>query len=355
MKINSLNSFKIFQNNKSRISFSQNLSLKVPNKDIFVCSANQTNTVNKSCDISQLYDEVWEIFRKQNPIFDSLNVPKPKLEIVNTLEDVTEDGIACYDFASNKISIDKQILDSNYYIGYLKNTQGTIPEGVFRECKIEEMKNQFEKLFPSYKFECAKLTQEEKILWLKSTIAHELRHCLQNHLLSCMDEKYTEETKSKIQALIKLYQQLIKVYKAPLNYLPEGKEKTQHIIEYNKAIIDLEKSIREYSYIFNYKPSVKIGDNALLKFSIDNEDRRYWSLKNHLLKSAMSYNNSNPDIYYNSPLEIDAYNYQKDFIFSQAKNFNADRIVAMVMGYAPMNDDRIKNLQNNGFGDLIVK
>ncbi len=160
---------------------------------------------------------------------------------------------------------------------------------------------------PEYTITKEKLNDSEKELYISSVFAHELRHCIQTHLLcstkGCMEEykTYFTELKGALEELVEAKKEMAAL---------EGKPYVQ-----GEEDLDLQS----LNYGLNYKPKKVFDENALFKFSMLPKDNRYWSIKEHLLsKSEQSKKNGE---YYNNPLEIDAYNYEYEFLATQMKNY----------------------------------
>ena len=154
--------------------------------------------------------------------------------------------------------------------------------------------------------EVLKLTEDEKAFKLKSDIAHELRHCIQRHLIASTEgakekqflkyEKMTEHT-AEIQ---KRYLEVCRM---------QGIEPDKSLL--NDKIMD---------YWKRYNPKTSFSSNTKMKFTSDKKDKRYWSIQEHLFD--ISEKMTNADMRMGTPSEIDAYNYCSEYITKYAKVYN---------------------------------
>ncbi len=355
--INPINKKTLNKTSNNQITFSKLSQLKA---DVFepFREIEQTPGIKLDCklDIQKIYDEVYEIFKQQNPMFDELHIPKPKIKTVNNL---FKEFTGEYSFYNNTIQLNNSFINTDYYLCYAKNNSGQkYPLHICLTSQLDETKNKIKSQLEDInctEVEITKLTEQEKMLWIKSLIAHELRHCLQHHMMASMGKQniYLAYEKYLIKKLIKSQKEVADLSKQALDLCPHNEYETRKR-DYIKALNDLEKSKNdEYSYILNFKPYKILDGNTKLKFSLDPEDIRYWSVKKHFMKASFKYNRDDKIIYYSSPLEIDAYHYEQEFIFSQSDKFRKDCTLAMGMNLINSYENGLMNLKKNGFKELI--
>jgi len=303
--------------------------------------------------IEKLYDETFETFVKQNPMFKELNIEKPKL-VFNHEEGASD---ACYSFATNTISANDELLKEDWHIVTVKTKKGEIlPLTVVPNSKIKETLEYYKNNSDEpVEVAAQKLTNKEKELWQKGVFAHELRHCLQNHMTASLNG-YTDKAvgiyKDKIQKLIDANTELCKLI---------GEADGTSSEEYKKAYNDLQKTKDEYSYILNFKPNKILDENTTLPYTMFPESYpelkdKKWHVKNHFYQGELNYNNSNEGIYYSSPLEIDAYHYQQEFLMraykDNPKEYSDNMILSYMMLLSHKYETGLNDLEKNGYPAL---
>lgn len=278
--------------------------------DSFVNNVEQPKALTKEQKVQKLYDETYnEVLleiKRSNPIISEMNLPKPTMRITDFEDD--QQGTA-YNFSDNEILLPKDYdKDLNLFIS--KNTDGTIERlGKADKEDIEKIKEGLEK--EGYKnVEVIKFTQSELDFKIKETIAHELRHYFQQHLIA------STKTASKMQT-----NKLSSVY----DRLAESKQ--NYIDVCKKEGIEPEKEFAEAkipTYWKKYKPKKMFNENLTIKYTADKNDKRLWSVTDDFYsysEDLMSKDDTEEN-YYGRPTEIDAYNFEYEYINKFAQNYN---------------------------------
>lgn len=264
------------------------------------CAFPVINTWNEER-IQKIYDRTYDIVMTQNPITTELNLAKPSLNFVcNTDKD--SKTLASYTAGINEIKIkNKDFFTEDLYLCFFKDKSGEVVDvNVFGQ----KDKEAFLKKHTELTAADIKLTDSEKELYISGTFAHELRHCIQTHLLAstegCMEERMTRLNKYKeaIEEFIETKKGFTAITGEP--YMPSEED----------------EDLKKLSYGLNYKPKKIFDKNTLFKYSILPNDNRYWSLKEHFLPAGKKIADDY-ETYYNCPLEIDAYNYEYEFLITE--------------------------------------
>lgn len=211
--------------------------------------------------------------------------------------------------AFNEIIIpNKELFENDLYLVRVTDSNGELSDvKIFSDEDIEYFTNKF----PDLKISKEKLSDSEKEYCASAVFAHEIRHCIQKHLIAATDESKAKENfmaqitglKQAIEELIKLEKDLAKIKNIP--YVPSENEENLKKLDY---------------WLVDYKPKKVFDKDTLFKFSLFPSDNRYWSV-NHLQNTNNPDGNKNQEAYYNSPLEIDAYNYEFEFLITQKDNY----------------------------------
>lgn len=256
--------------------------------------------------IEAIYDKTYETVMAQNPITKELNIKKPVLSFKNS-EEKEEDTIASYRDGLGEITVYAgDFFADDIYLCTLID-ENNEPANIKIVSKQDI--NKYKEESSGYKLTTEKLTESEKELYISSVFAHELRHCIQKHLVAstegCKDEhrKELEDYKKTLEELISLKKELAEVEGKP--YLPSKDDE------------DLEK----LNYGLNYKPKKIFDKNTLFKYSMSPSDNRYWSVNEHLHALSNKEKDNYKNNYYNNPLEIDAFNYEREFMLTQADKY----------------------------------
>ncbi len=295
--------------------------------------------------IREIYDKTYEQVIRQNPIVKELNIQKP--ELLFTFDEWNNEAIAAYTVLLNAIEITNNLKEDCYLITMAdKKGKATSPIAFAPESKIGTQQMLYGKN-PNVKF--IKLNDNEKEKFVSAVLAHEMRHCIQEHLLLSTEgcEDYLASAK-----------EAAKEAQESLNYCIEediaaGKRPAKTDREYARCL----------SYMVNYEPKKILSPDTKLNFSLNPKDKRALSVVRHLLPTAGPDNRINQvnDAYYAQPFEIDAYNYEYEFLNSLIANrsiFDTSRddvlqaLAKLFDGNAQLG---IKNMQKSGFAPFDKK
>lgn len=279
------------------ISFKSSKIKPDSNNDIFIKSAKTLEVEQIKSDISRIYDEVYNdvIYLNTfvNPILREVKINKPELCIDNF-----SDCELAYKQSENKINVDLEYLKSNHYLIAELDENGNIIStcGILPEYKLEENLN----LNPDMK--AILLTKEEKEMYIKSSMGHELRHCIQTHLLlSCQEvnEIIKKPIIEKIKEIEDLIEELKKIKSDDFTH-----EKPKH-------------------YFLSYKPTKLLDKNSVLKKSLSSKSKEYWSVSELAYASVEYPEGERNDKYYKSyfsnPIETDAYRFESEYFLFLAQ------------------------------------
>lgn len=256
-----------------------------------------------------LFDKTYNAVISQNimvnPIVEKLSLTKPKIILTNS-----SNSTAKYRFSDNTVELDLSHVKEDYFLCENKNANGTKnPVGVLTKSQLDENLDEIRKTYPN--LSTTKLTDKEKETYISTFMAHELRHFIQAHLMaSCKDTHLI--LKEKHEALKNKIAQLIAEIEA------EGES------------VDIDPQ-EKFSYSLSYKPKKLLDENSTFKFSMFKDDDRLWSIKDNFLASELrildpsdSGNNkdNNYETYLSSAQEVDAYNYQYEYLLTQMSRYN---------------------------------
>lgn len=303
----------------------------------------RTNNVINEKTIQQLYDEVYEEFVLNNPIVKELGLEKPKLKFTNET-----DSIACYNVYKNSVEINLETIEELIACSY-EDKSGN---NKFASISSEKMFQQdYMYLKGNYKnIKTYKFNENEKKLYTKSVFVHELRHFIQENVIFSTQgcEDLLKECQDKAKKIIEMTKELIEIFE---------EEDNQEEVEKNKK--ELEKIQNECQYILNYKPKKKLPPDFKIKFSLNPQDKRYWSVKKHFYANKKTYNNQSKNYWY-GPIEIDAYNHQAEFLKSclreeKYKNI-PNKILEAIMNQPIMYGEILaEEIKDTGFEDFIIE
>ncbi len=283
------------------------------------------NRIQKIYD--EIYDEIIELCTLGNAYVKEIGIEKPTLKFTNRMQKGTQ---ATYKFTDNYIKVNTNILEKDMYLIVLKGEEGKPdrPIDLKQEDKITKRLLKLEKHDIPYKL--IKLTDAEKEALLKVILAHEIRHCVQNHVIlstDCIREEYKtaiSKTKDNIDAFEKEYGLFIKLLEK------FGKETS---IEIN------------CNYALNFEPKKVLDKDTAFKFSIDEEDKRGISVKDGLfidmsktldIKTPKKYSND-----HTNPCELDAYNFEYEYLKKVKEKENGEirkEVMDAVVGFAENNN-----------------
>ncbi len=340
MQINSINSIKNIYNIQnintvSNSSRSNSLSFK---GDTF-----ERSSVNKTAEtkeaslegvwnearLQKLYDEVYEDTLDLISLTKDLNMEKPK-SIFSY--DKNMGARIRYRFTSNDLTFNMNKIKGNYYFCFMKDQHDNICVscGIHNKRQIEQDIEKIKLANPKYRFASIELTDIEKEAFIKSLMAHEIRHSIQCHLTAS-----TKGCSRKHKAF------LTKIF-----------EQTKNPNDDYSAI----------EYLDNFVPKKLILEDEKLKYSLSPDDNRYLSTKNHILDYTIKlvYNIGDNSLYDASPMEADANNYACEYFetlkdkpqYAEIRPFMADYIRKMLSNEAKLG---LKAMEKYGFPKLSEK
>lgn len=350
MNISLNNTYGIFQSSTVKRSVNSSCSFSKlttqPTDDCFIRSTNLIKKITNKQRLQNLYnrtyDDTLRLITRVNPVVSELKLQKPEFRI-EKFDDPQKGG--GYGFADNCITIAEDMFDYCSYIigttdeiGKIDSFIGFASENNKNE-KIKEARNS------TPNATLIKLTEEEKDIYVQSAIVHELRHFVQNHLIA--------STKNCGEIQKAGFDGFLKTVKDEL-----AKVKEEYIQACKEAGITPDPEIikEDTQYYETYTPKKLLLENTTLKFSCFSDDNRRLSVKNHLLKSQIDATQgkgikSYDDDYHSSALEIDAYNFQYEYLLFTAvtnKNVRKDVITALSL-YPCMNrDDGLEIMNKRG-------
>ena len=296
-------------------------------------------------DIMEIYDEVFEKTLKHNPIAKELNFEKPKLAFVDL-----GNSDACYDFFSNTINIGSKYKEEHFAYQAFDEKGMLINTSVISKNYLDSSLDLIKQI--SSDFQVYKLNPQEQRLYLKSVLAHELRHWVQEHVLaSTMGcEEHYDYRVNLINQMISSLEELVECAK-------QVKSKKKDVKTYEER---LAKAKKDYSYILNFKANRVLDENYNFKTSFTSFEDRYWSVKNHLLPASIKYKNSDDNEYAQNPIEIDAFYYQGEFLMEEKTSRNIKGVrqevfEAMLLSNAAKGYVKLENIEDYGYPPLIVE
>lgn len=300
-----------FQNNFNRISFNNAICPAFNPKMLsFKGDTFERSNIAQSSATSAILGNIWDVNKtkcvcnrvfddviKSNPLYEELNIALPNVYIT----EYCEDALADYNFIANNICFNPDI-KGDYYMCIASNTKTgqEVNIGIYSKRAIrKDLGHLREK---GYELELLKLNNQEKEAYISALIAHELRHCLQSHLMA--------STKSSMDTQFNI---LDRRHKRLLSLAQEGKRRG--ILEDERNIPELNQE-RGREYYRTYKPKDIVEDDVKLKFSSRENDARYLSTKEHLLYDLINHTNNAEDEkhYTASPAEMDANNCALEYL-----------------------------------------
>lgn len=263
-------------------------------------TSEQINLNNKPWDkerLEKIYDEVWQSVIKNVPETEELSIEKPVFVFDDAPE--SKSAQAAYNFINNTVECNSNNLE-DYFLHAEKDKNGEIQKliSVLNESSSKETFPFDKKDFPNA--ESIKLTDKEKELYMHGAFAHELRHCIQEHLMA--------STKGVSKTHRKIYKQIRKDI-----------EKGLEDITLSELDENLKKQF-DTSYSKNYCPKKLLDKDMKLKFSMAKSDSRCISIKKHFLKDALD--DMQHKAYESSPVEMDANNFAFEYLTRYVKSFD---------------------------------
>lgn len=302
-----------------------------PTEDYFIRSTNLIKKITNKQRLQNLYNQTYDntlrLITRVNPVVGELKLPKPEFR-VEKFDDPQKGG--GYGFADNCITIAEDMFDYCSYIIGTTDVNGEIESfiGFASENNKNEKLKEARNSTPNASL--IKLTEEEKDIYVQSAIAHELRHFVQNHLIAST-QNCGEIQKAGFDGFLKATKD--ELAKAKKEYLQACKE---------AGITPDPEIIKEDTqYYETYTPKKLLPENTTLKFSCFSDDNRRLSVKDHLLKSQLDATQGKgiknyDDDYHSSTLEIDAYNFQYEYLlFTAVTNQNSRKDVITALSLYP--------------------
>lgn len=245
--------------------------------------------------LSGILDDVFSDVIEKNPISEDLNIAKPDIIISKHVE-----GVAQYNFATNNVAFNPDVC-GDYCMCIAMGNGKEIDLGIFSRKQSKELAKEFKK--DGYDIEILRLNDKEKEAYIKALVAHELRHCIQDHLMASTEDI----ADMKFQFLDSRYKEIEKLAKQGIR------------LGYGSSEVDFPELSKDGEpYYITYVPKKVIKDDTKLKFSSNPKDNRYLSTSEHLFKSIL-YNSKDPEYYQASPAEMDANNCALEYFLKLRK------------------------------------
>jgi len=249
----------------------------------------------------ETYNEVIQDAGYSNPAVLNLRLFRPSMK----LSDINSKSTAAYDFADNEIKLSNHYNDDVYLLFSKDDSGALIRYGKASSANLDEKIKKAHIKSNGRKIEVLKLTEAEKEFKLKADTAHELRHFIQQHFIS--------STEGAMDIQRQKYENVFgKAQEVQDNYL---KICAQEGIAPDKGLT----AAKIPDYWQRYTPKTILNADAKMKFASDKKDKRFWSIQKDMLLSA-----EKPVMQsgYTIPAEIDAYNYEAEYITKYAKVYN---------------------------------
>lgn len=317
--------------------------------------------------IQDIFDQTYSIFLQDHPIIKELNYTKPKLEF--STSDRNSKVLASYGFGNNTIKISDK-LNSITHLCLLKDENCNI-YGTLITDKTAALNKKAEQDKKGLKCDIIQLSDSERKLLIAAIFAHELRHSLQDHIVTSTKDTsdiYIQYTNIKTRAIKNAEQEVFEAAKKLRDMYKQitTQEELDSLNTEFKTMEELKKylesplpTISEFNYYLNYTPKKRFCDDALLKFSLNKDDKRYWSTKHHLLQGALNNSSGRDDdlAYISLPGEIDAYNYEAEFLIHENVKTNARREVVYQLRESCLEKSKkgLENLEKNGYTKMVEK
>ena len=269
--------------------------------------------------IEQIFNEVYQDVILYNRFLKPLNIQKP--EILFCLKSDSSSQFASYNFFLNEFKISDKLCNEDLYLSQTTDEQGNlIACNVLDESTAKNSTPQN----PKYKTKLTKLNEKEKELYIKTVIAHELRHCIQEHVLmactSTKDEyrkicdKHSSMFNSRFLELLSRKIESLKTH-AKMGYQEDNKgNDINESIEYYEH--KMEKLSKE-PYHKTYQIKEGIGENVSFSLPTMIKNKKYLIFEEDLLTGAKNRvdNMANSyEQYLATPNEIDAYAFQQMYL-----------------------------------------
>ncbi len=292
--------------------------------------------------IKEIYNEIFPEFLSDHPYLSDIGYKKPKLIFSDARDN---DNVMSYSYMDNTISVYPFYKDPVYcYENKCKNNDypGEVTPG-------KNYKKEVKKIIKHLK--TTRLNDSEKELYYKSCLMHELRHSAQTHVLFSTDKYH----KKCLDLVRELYKEIQMRNSALIQASDSKAAVSKKDIEAEYEELKDKEEIQNI-YAFSFKPNKSIADDVFLKFSTNISDKRYWSTGGHLYKSYVANAKNTSEGYFIDPTEIDAYNYQFEFIKRQKPKHSIRPDI-----YRNLQEDALFKsffstcLERTGYPDFIIK
>ena len=274
---------------------------------------------------SVLLDSI-RIHKSINPVINNLKLEIPNVEIYTNPH---IDGVASYSFPTNTVTISEKILNEDLFLCYMENpdTKNAVSLGILTEDKLQEEVANYKKL--GIETKTLKLNEKEKEFFIATSLAHEIRHFFQAHLMASTEgvsEKYKNEQVGAVEEL----NATIPQFNAALKQMQRDAELARRygkpIPAEMKKILDTYKplSYMDATYGKTYQAKQLLDPNTMFKFSVFPEDKRALTLENlydATHRKVMTHSKSDKKAYLSNLTEIDAYNYGFEYSLAARKKF----------------------------------
>ncbi len=274
--------------------------------------------VDSENSLKKLYDEIFQQTMKHtalaNPYVKELGINKPTLVFSNDFD--SKSTIASYTFNNNTIKINSKNFNQDWYALFTKNKNGERENilGTRTQSELSNALAEYKEIYPDCEIESVKLTDKEKELMYSSAIAHELRHCMQSHVLMCTEGGAQQ------------YKEILQSHK---NLIDEDMKKVQKLEQEMKKLdpnyVPQEAKDVDYSYALSFEPKKILDKNTIFKLSPLDSNQTSFNvqefLKAELDKISGKDYTQGEDGYYSFPGEIDAYNFGFEYyLLNSSKN-----------------------------------
>ena len=277
--------------------------------------------------IEQIFDEVFNETIADAEFPDGLNIAKPKIVFCPKSNLSTE--LASYNFMFNEIKISDELCNQDLFL--IKTTD---KEGELINCQVasETFAKQYKSQNPLYTVQLTKLNKKEKELYIKSILAHELRHCIQSHIVAACNttkeeyraicDKLYDPNAEKLLELLSKKIELLKIMQNSGLKIDNKGDYIDESIEYYKSLME-KYTKKPYYKTYQTKngsdenmPSGLVAFIAGKKYFIFG-DNFLQGLKNKFSNKTAS---SNIEEYLGNPEEIDAFSFELQYLINKAKS-----------------------------------
>lgn len=327
------------KNNSSKINFQKKFSFFQNNAiahDSFIKShANVVQTVsdvqlqrqqNRNY-IEQIFDEVFNETIGDVEFLDSLNIAKPKIVFCPKSNLSTE--LASYNFMFNEIKISDELCNQDLFSIKTTNTDGELIN-----CQVasETFAKQYKSKNPLYTVKLTKLNEKEKELYIKSILAHELRHCIQSHIVAACNttkeeyraicDKLYDPNAEKLLELLSKKIELLKIMQNSGLKIDNTGDYIDESIEYYKSLME---KFAKKPYYKTYQTKNASDENMPLGLVTFISGKKYFIFGDNFLqglknKFSNKTGNSNIEEYLGNPEEIDAFSFELQYLINKAKS-----------------------------------